>query len=124
MAIELGVACAMILKQRKGNDLEGVFVFYRSIQKSRTDRVTRMSCEVGKLLASVDIDDPERLTGSFNPEALMEKMRWVKEYDRGPQLFWELLEAKRLMLVSRFRASICFDLSVELIGSILRMRNT
>lgn len=78
MAIESGVALATILKRWKGNDLEACFRFYQDLRKPRTDRVTKTSYEAGKL-ASADL--PDQYTDTFNPEALLERMKWIMEYD-------------------------------------------
>lgn len=78
MAIESGVALATILKRWKNNDLEAAFKFYQDLRKPRTDRVTKTSYEAGKLASA---DFPDQLTETFNPEALVERMRWIMEYD-------------------------------------------
>jgi len=78
MAIESGVALATILRHWKTNDLEAAFKFYQDLRKPRTDRVTRTSYEAGKLASS---DSPDQMTSNFNPEALMERMKWIMEYN-------------------------------------------
>lgn len=78
MAIESGIALATILKHWKTDDLEAAFRFYQDLRKPRTDRINRTSAEAGKLASS---DTPDQMTSNFNPTALMERMRWIMEYD-------------------------------------------
>ncbi|KAJ5638221.1 hypothetical protein N7490_008100 [Penicillium lividum] len=78
MAIESGIALATILTHWKNDDLQAAFQFYQDLRKPRTDRVTRTSFEAGKLASS---DDPDHLSDMFNPEALMERMKWIMEYN-------------------------------------------
>ena len=78
MAIESGIALATILKHWKTNDLEAAFRFYQDLRKPRTDRVTSTSAEAGRLASS---DTPDQMTSNFNPAALMERMKWIMEYD-------------------------------------------
>jgi salicylate hydroxylase len=78
MAIESGIALATILSHWKGDDLEAAFKFYQDLRKPRTDQVTKTSFEAGKLASS---DDPDHLSDKFNPEALMERMKWIMEYN-------------------------------------------
>ncbi|KAJ5812206.1 hypothetical protein N7474_008507 [Penicillium riverlandense] len=78
MAIESGIALATILRHWKTDDLEAAFKFYQDLRKPRTDRVTRTSEEAGKLASS---DSPDQLTSNFNPETLMERMKWIMEYN-------------------------------------------
>lgn len=78
MAIESGIALATILRHWKTNDLEAAFKFYQALRKPRTDRVTRTSEEAGKLASS---DSPDQLSSNFNPETLMERMKWIMEYN-------------------------------------------
>ncbi|KAJ5105440.1 hypothetical protein NUU61_002787 [Penicillium alfredii] len=78
MAIESGIALATILKHWKSDDLEAAFRFYQDLRKPRTDRVTQTSSEAGRLASS---DTPDQLTNNFNPQALMERMKWIMEYN-------------------------------------------
>ncbi|KAJ5919366.1 hypothetical protein N7466_010309 [Penicillium verhagenii] len=78
MAIESGIALATILTHWKNDDLQAAFQFYQDLRKPRTDRVTKTSFEAGKLASS---DEPDRMTDKFNPEALMERMKWIMEYN-------------------------------------------
>ncbi|KAJ5679223.1 hypothetical protein N7462_007467 [Penicillium macrosclerotiorum] len=78
MAIESGVALATILAHWKEHDLQAAFQFYQDLRKPRTDRITRTSYEAGKLGSS---DDPDSFNENFNPEALMERMKWVMDYN-------------------------------------------
>ncbi|KAL1980616.1 hypothetical protein VTN96DRAFT_3906 [Rasamsonia emersonii] len=80
MAIESGIALATILKYWKAqnHDLGAAFQFYQDLRKPRTDRVTRTSYEAGKLASS---DNPDQLDEMFNPEVILERMRWIMEYD-------------------------------------------
>lgn len=78
MAIESGIALATILRHWKSDDLEAAFRFYQDLRKPRTDRVNRTSAEAGKLASS---DTPDQLTNNFNPTALMERMKWIMEYN-------------------------------------------
>ncbi|CAL5873842.1 uncharacterized protein PFLUO_LOCUS8125 [Penicillium psychrofluorescens] len=78
MAIESGIALATILRHWKTNDLEAAFKFYQDLRKPRTDRVTRTSEEAGKLASS---ESPDQMTGNFNPETLMGRMKWIMEYN-------------------------------------------
>ncbi|KAL1968832.1 hypothetical protein VTN77DRAFT_1193 [Rasamsonia byssochlamydoides] len=79
MAIESGIALATILKYWKANeDLGSAFQFYQDLRKPRTDRVTKTSYEAGKLASS---DNPDQLDETFNPEAILKRMRWIMEYD-------------------------------------------
>lgn len=78
MAIESGIALATILKHWKGSDLGAAFQFYQDLRKPRTDRITQTSAEAGRLASS---DAPDQLTSNFNPTALMERMRWIMEYN-------------------------------------------
>ncbi|KAJ5899157.1 hypothetical protein N7495_003901 [Penicillium taxi] len=78
MAIESGIALATILTHWKDDDLNAAFQFYQDLRKPRTDRVTKTSFEAGKLASS---DDPNHLSDKFNPEALMERMKWIMEYN-------------------------------------------
>lgn len=78
MAIESGVALAIILKNWKSPDTEGAFAFYQNIRKPRTDRVTKTSAEAGRLASA---DNAEIMTETFNPEALKERMKWIMDYD-------------------------------------------
>lgn len=78
MAIESGIALATTLKHWKDADLETAFRFYQTLRKPRTDGVARTSAEAGKLASS---ETPDQLTSNFNPAALMERMRWIMEYN-------------------------------------------
>lgn len=78
MAIESGIALATILAHWKNDDLQAAFQFYQDLRKPRTDRVTRTSFEAGKLASS---DAPDQLSESFNPQVLMERMKWIMEYN-------------------------------------------
>lgn len=78
MAIESGIALATILRHWKNDDLEAAFRFCQDLRKPRTDRITRTSYEAGKLASS---DTPDRMTESFNPKALEERMKWIMEYN-------------------------------------------
>lgn len=78
MAIESGIALATILRHWKNDDLAAAFQFYQDLRKPRTDRVTQTSYEAGKLASS---DAPDKLTESFNPKALEERMKWIMEYN-------------------------------------------
>lgn len=78
MAIESGIALATILRHWKTDDLEAAFKFYQELRKPRTDRVTQTSYEAGKLASS---DSPDQMTNNFNPDALMERMKWIMEYN-------------------------------------------
>jgi salicylate hydroxylase len=78
MAIESGIALATILAHWKNDDLQAAFQFYQDLRKPRTDRVTKTSFEAGKLASS---DEPDELSDKFNPEALMERMKWIMEYN-------------------------------------------
>lgn len=78
MAIESGIALATILRHWKSNDLEAAFRFYQDLRKPRTDRINRTSDEAGKLASS---NAPDSMTNNFNPTALMERMKWIMEYD-------------------------------------------
>lgn len=78
MAIESGIALATILRHWKGTDLGAAFQFYQDLRKPRTDRVNRTSDEAGKMASS---ESPDSMTDKFNPTALMERMRWIMEYD-------------------------------------------
>ncbi|KAK4934029.1 hypothetical protein LTR66_015765, partial [Elasticomyces elasticus] len=60
------------------DDLQAAFQFYQDLRKPRTDRVTRTSFEAGKLASS---DAPDQLSESFNPQVLMERMKWIMEYN-------------------------------------------
>ncbi|KAH8650928.1 putative monooxygenase [Tricladium varicosporioides] len=102
MAIESGVALAMILKNWKSNDLENAFSFYQALRKPRTDKVTRTSYEAGKL-ASADL--PEIASDTFNPAALRERMKWIMDYDvlkdvfeKGAPYFEELKKSIQAQL--------------------------
>lgn len=78
MAIESGIALATILTHWKGDDLSAAFQFYQDLRKPRTDRITKTSYEAGRLASS---DDPDHLSDAFNPDALMERMKWIMEYN-------------------------------------------
>ncbi|KAJ5485009.1 hypothetical protein N7539_004997, partial [Penicillium diatomitis] len=78
MAIESGIALAMILRHWAGEDIEAAFQFYQDLRKPRTDRVTQTSQEAGKLASS---DSPNGMTEGFSPEVLTDRMRWIMEYD-------------------------------------------
>ncbi|CAG8891081.1 unnamed protein product [Penicillium egyptiacum] len=78
MAIESGIALATILRHWKTDDLEAAFKFYQDLRKPRTDRVTKTSYEAGKLASS---DSPDQISNNFNPDALMERMKWIMEYN-------------------------------------------
>lgn len=78
MAIESGIALATILRHWKTDDLEAAFQFYQDLRKPRTDRVTQTSSEAGKLASS---DTPDQMTSNFNPQSLMERMKWIMEYN-------------------------------------------
>jgi salicylate hydroxylase len=78
MAIESGLALATILRYWKSNDLGAAFAFYRDLRKPRTDRITQTSYEVGKLASS---QDPDSFDSRFNPSAMLERMRWIMDYD-------------------------------------------
>lgn len=77
MAIESGIALATILRHWRNDDLESAFCFYQDLRKPRTDRITQTSYEAGKLASS---DCPDQMTNNFNPEALMQRMKWIMEY--------------------------------------------
>lgn len=77
MAIESGVAIAIVLAHWNISDLKSAFRFYQDLRKPRTDGVTRTSYEAGKLGSS---DDPDKFSEKFNPIALMERMKWIMEY--------------------------------------------
>ncbi|KAJ6094884.1 hypothetical protein N7467_002397 [Penicillium canescens] len=78
MAIESGIALATVLRHWKTDSLEDAFKFYQDLRKPRTDRVTQTSYEAGKLASS---DSPDGMDKSFNPDALMERMKWIMEYN-------------------------------------------
>lgn len=78
MAIESGIALATVLRHWKTDDLEAAFKFYQDLRKPRTDRVTNTSYEAGKLASS---DSPDQMTNNFNPDVLMERMKWIMEYN-------------------------------------------
>ncbi|KGO68501.1 Monooxygenase, FAD-binding [Penicillium italicum] len=78
MAIESGVALATVLRHWKTDDLEAAFKFYQNLRKPRTDRVTKTSYEAGKLASS---DSPDQMSNNLNPDTLMERMKWIMEYN-------------------------------------------
>lgn len=78
MAIESGLALATILRYWKSEDLGAAFAFYRDLRKPRTDRITQTSYEVGKLASS---QEPDSFDDKFNPSAMLERMRWIMDYD-------------------------------------------
>jgi salicylate hydroxylase len=78
MAIESGLALATILRYWKSNDLGAALAFYRELRKPRTDRITQTSYEVGKMASS---QDPDSFDDKFNPSAMLERMRWIMDYD-------------------------------------------
>ncbi|KAJ5306136.1 hypothetical protein N7508_005151 [Penicillium antarcticum] len=78
MAIESRIALATIVSHRKDDDLQAAFQSYQDLGKPRTDRVTNTSFEAGNLVSSDDLD---HLSDKFNPDALIERMRWIREYN-------------------------------------------
>ncbi|KAF7713187.1 Uncharacterized protein PECH_000500 [Penicillium ucsense] len=107
MAIESGIALAMILRHWAGEDIEAAFQFYQDLRKPRTDRVTQTSQEAGKLASS---DSSNGMTEGFSPEVLIDRMRWIMEYD--------ILEELRLKGAGALECSR-FDKRRESLSSVL-----
>ena len=76
MAIESGIALATILAHWKGDDHVAFSQFYQDLRKPDTNRVTKTSFEASRLASS---DKPDHLSDKFNPEARMERMKWIME---------------------------------------------
>ncbi|KIX98733.1 uncharacterized protein Z520_05194 [Fonsecaea multimorphosa CBS 102226] len=78
MAIESGAALATILRTWKDNDLQSALKFYQTLRKPRTDKITTTSYDAGKLGSA---DDVAKVTPTFNPTVIRDRMKWVMEYN-------------------------------------------